>query len=439
MRYTTTGASNSAFGYGSLFDNIGGDFNSAFGYGALGGNTTGTYNIGLGAYAGDTLPDGVTYNTTSDNSIFIGYATHPSQSNGQNEIVIGDQAIGNGSNSVTLGNTSITRTILRGDVSASSYQGSGANLTGVVTQIVAGTNITISPASGTGSVTINASGGSGGGGAAAGSVARQTFAAATTWSFNHGLGQQYPVFTVYDANSRVMIPADIVATNANTASILFSSATSGSVSAVAASGFPFTGSAIISGSLQLTGSFGVIGGVSASNGFTGSLLGTSSFAISSSRAISASWAPSSFPFTGSAIVSGSFIITGSLQVSGSTHGIAEHMIIALTDESSSLLTTGNSKVVFRAPFAMYLPQIPRASVSQSSSSGVVTVDINEAGTSILSTKLTIDATEKTSVTAATAAVLSDRNIADDAEITLDVDTAGTGVRGLKVTLYYVKV
>lgn len=52
--------------------------------------------------------------------------------------------------------------LVRGLVSASSYQGSGANLTGVVTQIVAGTNVTITPIGGTGAVTINASGGGGG-------------------------------------------------------------------------------------------------------------------------------------------------------------------------------------------------------------------------------------------------------------------------------------
>ena len=116
MRYSTTAANNSAFGYGSLFDNTNGSNNCAFGYSALGGNTTGTYNIGIGLYAGDTLSDNVTFNTTSDNSIFIGYNTHPSQSNSQNEIVIGDQATGNGNNSITLGNTSITKTILRSGV-----------------------------------------------------------------------------------------------------------------------------------------------------------------------------------------------------------------------------------------------------------------------------------------------------------------------------------
>jgi hypothetical protein len=100
------------------------------------------------------------------------------------------------------------------------------------------------------------------------------------------------------------------------------------------------------------------------------------------------------------------------------------------------LTTGTSKISFRAPFAMTLTQIPRASLSTASSSGAVTVDINETGASIFSTTLSIDANEKTSTTAATPAVLSDTSIADDAEITVDIDGAGTGAKGLKVTLYY---
>jgi len=54
-----------------------------------------------------------------------------------------------------------------GVVTAASFSGSGTNLTGIVTSIVAGTNITISPVGGTGQVTINASGGGGGGSTAA--------------------------------------------------------------------------------------------------------------------------------------------------------------------------------------------------------------------------------------------------------------------------------
>jgi hypothetical protein len=63
------------------------------------------------------------------------------------------------------------------------------------------------------------------------------------------------------------------------------------------------------------------------------------------------------------------------------------------------------------------------------------VDINESGASILSTKLSIDNSEKTSTTAATPCVISDGALADDAEITIDVDQIGDGTaKGLKITL-----
>ena len=43
--------------------------------------------------------------------------------------------------------------------------------------------------------------------------------------------------------------------------------------------------------------------------------------------------------------------------------------------------------------------------------------------------------EKTSTTAATAPVISDGNLADDAEITIDIDQVGDGTaKGLKLTL-----
>lgn len=106
--------------------------------------------------------------------------------------------------------------------------------------------------------------------------------------------------------------------------------------------------------------------------------------------------------------------------------------LAASDLTTSL-STGTSKAYLRAPQAISLTSV-RASLLVASSSGVVTVDINVGGSSILSTKLTIDATEKTSVTAAAAAVISTAAIADDAEITIDIDGAGTGAKGLIVTL-----
>lgn len=108
--------------------------------------------------------------------------------------------------------------------------------------------------------------------------------------------------------------------------------------------------------------------------------------------------------------------------------------IACSDETTAI-TAGTSKVTFRMPFAFTLSAV-RASLTTAQASGsTVTVDINEGGTSILSTKLTIDNTEKTSTTAAAAAVISDANLADDAEITIDVDQVGDGTaKGLKVYL-----
>ncbi len=107
--------------------------------------------------------------------------------------------------------------------------------------------------------------------------------------------------------------------------------------------------------------------------------------------------------------------------------------VACSDETTPI-AAGTNKVRFRMPHAMTLTAV-RASLSGAASSGTFTVDINEGGSSILSTKLTLDANEKTTTTAATPAVISDSALADDAEISIDVDDDGAGdAVGLKVTL-----
>lgn len=108
------------------------------------------------------------------------------------------------------------------------------------------------------------------------------------------------------------------------------------------------------------------------------------------------------------------------------------------DETTNI-TTGTKKTI-RAPFALTLTDIPRASLANASTSGAVTVDINVSGTSVLgANKLTIDQDEKTSTTAATPTSIATSSVADDAEITIDIDGAGTNAKGLKVTLYFNKV
>lgn len=113
----------------------------------------------------------------------------------------------------------------------------------------------------------------------------------------------------------------------------------------------------------------------------------------------------------------------------------EVIVVSVSDETTDL-TTGTAKVTFRMPYAMTLSDI-RDSVTTAPTGSVLTVDVNEGGTTILSTKLTIDATEKTSETAVTAAVISDSSLADDAEITIDIDAIGSTIAGAGLKVYLI--
>lgn len=108
------------------------------------------------------------------------------------------------------------------------------------------------------------------------------------------------------------------------------------------------------------------------------------------------------------------------------------IVVAISDESTAI-TTGTAKVTIRAPRAMTLSTV-LGSLNTVSSSGTPTFDVNVNGSTILSTKLTIDASEKTSTTAAVPVVLSSTAIALDDEITFDIDVAGTGAKGAKIVL-----
>lgn len=111
-----------------------------------------------------------------------------------------------------------------------------------------------------------------------------------------------------------------------------------------------------------------------------------------------------------------------------------HITVACSDETTAI-ALGVAKTTFRMPCALTNVTV-RGSLTVAQVSGTVfTVDINEAGVSILSTKLTFDNTEKTTTTAAIPAVVSDAALADDAEITIDVDQTGDGTaKGLKITI-----
>jgi hypothetical protein len=108
------------------------------------------------------------------------------------------------------------------------------------------------------------------------------------------------------------------------------------------------------------------------------------------------------------------------------------IIVALGDETTSL-TTGTAKVTIRAPRAMTLSKV-KVSLTTASSSGLPQFDVKKNGTTIFSTKPTINVSAKTTEGATTPSVLSTTSIAADDELTFDIVTAGTGAAGAKVTL-----
>jgi hypothetical protein len=116
LYYNTTGNNNSVVGSTSLLNNTTGSTNSALGYGSLLWNTTGSQNIGIGYNAGAYISNGSTGNATGSYSVFIGNSSKALADGQTNQIVLGYNAIGNGSNTVTLGNDNITGTFLKGKV-----------------------------------------------------------------------------------------------------------------------------------------------------------------------------------------------------------------------------------------------------------------------------------------------------------------------------------
>jgi hypothetical protein len=133
LNANTAGLQNSAIGISSLIANTSGQFNTAIGAysmefattgsrnvgigsSALLYNTTGTNNLAIGFESGRVIADGVTQAGSCNDSLFIGANTKPLNVSQTNQIVIGYNATGIGSNSVVLGNDSITKTALKGNV-----------------------------------------------------------------------------------------------------------------------------------------------------------------------------------------------------------------------------------------------------------------------------------------------------------------------------------
>jgi hypothetical protein len=120
---SSKGDNNTAIGNGALKWNTTGSNNTASGTSALIENTTGSYNAAIGHDAGRYIFSmSLTDNTTSDYSVYLGSNTKASANDAQNEIVIGYNAIGAGSNTIRLGNDAITGVYTKGRVYVNSIE-----------------------------------------------------------------------------------------------------------------------------------------------------------------------------------------------------------------------------------------------------------------------------------------------------------------------------
>ena len=113
----------------------------------------------------------------------------------------------------------------------------------------------------------------------------------------------------------------------------------------------------------------------------------------------------------------------------------ESFTVALSDETTSL-ETGTDKITFRMAYAMTLTEV-RASVGTAPTDAALIVDINKGGSTIFSSLLQIDSTDKTSVGSAAPAVLSTTSLEDDAEITIDLTQVGSTVPGAGAKITFI--
>ncbi len=114
----TTGTSNVFVGFGSGGEATVGDSNTSVGAFSLAKVVSTGENTAIGIYSGYYRGStGFDPNDSCSRCVYLGGFTRSIAAGGAtNEIVIGYNATGNGSNSVTLGDTTVTNTYLRGDI-----------------------------------------------------------------------------------------------------------------------------------------------------------------------------------------------------------------------------------------------------------------------------------------------------------------------------------
>ena len=220
----------------------------------------------------------------------------------------------------TLSTVTVDNVISASHASNSTTADYAANAgNGGVTQIIAGSGITLLPAGGQGAVTVIASAG-GGVTIISGSLVTGSFVNTTSYTFNHDLSTRTPIITVFDSNYNQIIPENIQLVDTASAIITFPTAESGFA-------------------------------IGSTGGTTGTAL-SSSYALFSTYADTASYfaetdpvfvaKSGSFATTGSNIFRGNQIVTGSLFTTGSNTLIGNTVLSGSLSISGSQTFNGTS-------------------------------------------------------------------------------------------------
>jgi hypothetical protein len=126
----------------------------------------------------------------------------------------------------------------------------------------------------------------------------------------------------------------------------------------------------------------------------------------------------------------------SLALEGSRYNV-EAICIAI--DAATADATAGTKYISELPFAFTVSSLKLTVGTAPTGSTLFTVDVKKNGTSIFSTKITLDATETTSATAATPYVLvnSPTVFAANDVITILIDTVGSTVSGKNPILFLI--
>jgi hypothetical protein len=113
-------------------------------------------------------------------------------------------------------------------------------------------------------------------------------------------------------------------------------------------------------------------------------------------------------------------------------GIAESLIVAVSDETS-IIASGTAKLTFYIPYNFTLTEVFIGNTT-ASSSGLVTVNAKDNGSTVFTTQPSIGSGQNTSLsgTGSVPAVLAITALSKGDKITVDIAAAGTGATGLKV-------